>query len=145
MNNNSETGGILSIVSGAIGTVWAILLFLIATFFNAISSTDYYFQITDGTDMLPIIPTVCGTLGVILLIFAIMAINNRRRIFYKKEVMGPCPCRSYLWDSGVRADMHSSNDPGKSWKKRIQPTDIAHFIGYVSVKIADFTAVSHLY
>jgi len=73
MNNNSQIGGILSIVSGVFGVLGAIVLLFFTTLFGAIF-TDPYFGISDGTEVLPLIATVYGAMGVVLIILSVLAI-----------------------------------------------------------------------
>jgi hypothetical protein len=73
MSNYSQIGGILSIISGAFGVIGAFVLFFFTTIFGFIF-TDPYFGVSDGTEVLPYLAAFYGGLGVIILIFSIMAI-----------------------------------------------------------------------
>jgi hypothetical protein len=106
MNNNSQIGGILSIISGAIGVLGAIVLLFFTTLFGAIF-TDPYFGISDGTEVLPLIAAVYGAIGVVLLIFSVVAIIGgvyalKKRLWGMALAGAICGLLSF-WPTGIAA------------------------------------------
>jgi len=106
MNNNSQIGGILSIVSGAIGVLGAIVLFLFTTLFGAIF-TDPYFGVSDGTEVLPFLATIYGGMGVILLVFSVVAIIGgvyaiKKKLWGMALAGAICGLLSF-WPTGIAA------------------------------------------
>jgi hypothetical protein len=106
MNNNSQIGGILSIISGAIGVIGAFFLLLFTTIFGFVF-TDPYFGVTDGTEVLSFLATFYGGLGVILLIFSIVAIIGgvyaiKKRLWGMALAGAICGLLTF-WPTGIAA------------------------------------------
>jgi hypothetical protein len=127
MNNNSQIGGILSIVSGAIGVLGAIVLFFFTTLFGAIF-TDPYFGVSDGTEVLPFIATIYGGMGVILLIFSVVAIIGGVYALKKKlwgMVLAGAICGLLaFWPTGIAAIILISIGKNEFNKPTLPPSSV---------------------
>lgn len=76
MENRSQVGGILSIVSGAFGVLW-MFWFIFITYFFRLMVTDfnhYAFQSSEDELALNLVTYIYGGIGVVLAILGVLAI-----------------------------------------------------------------------